>query len=229
MFHNFHVLQSDMVFGIVKAFSRIFDAISSEKRCSTLILFLLTYIGCRTVEFFPPAESWLVNSYVRRGSCMQGGSPMAKYHVGLNTSHWQGYKMVSVMPAKLSKNVQLSQRNDWPEPATIARDRSLQSTKESAGFWLKTILFLGWSATHKFSIIWPNKEQCCWHNVLLLLLQSIKPYPRETVSFFSPPQNSLFALGPVNKCLLYHTGYYEANEISWIASSMTHCSIGLST
>ena len=142
MFHNFHVLQSDMVFGIVKAFSRIFDAISSEKRCSTLILFLLTYIGCRTVEFFPPAESWLVNSYVRRGSCMQGGSPMTN-HVGLNTSHWQGYKMASVMPAKLSKNAQLSHRNDWPEPATIARDRSLQSTKGKCRLLIKNYFVFG--------------------------------------------------------------------------------------
>ena len=29
------------------------------------------------------------------------------------------------MPADSSKNLQLSQRNDGPEPATIARDRSL--------------------------------------------------------------------------------------------------------
>ena len=33
------------------------------------------------------------------------------------------------MPADSSENLQLSQRNDGPEPATIARDGSLQSTK----------------------------------------------------------------------------------------------------
>ena len=38
--------------------------------------------------------------------------------------------------------------------------------------------------------------------MLLLLAQSIKPYPRETVSFVSPPQNSLLPLGPVNNNLL---------------------------
>ena len=27
---------------------------------------------------------------------------------------------------------------------------------------------------HNFSIIWPKKEQCYWHNMLLLLAQSIK-------------------------------------------------------
>ena len=35
------------------------------------------------------------------------------------------YKIASAMPADSSKNLQLSQRNDGPEPATIARDRSL--------------------------------------------------------------------------------------------------------
>lgn len=53
MFHNFHYFQSDMVFGIVKAFSWIFDAISSEKSYLTLPFLLLAYIEWRTVEFFP--------------------------------------------------------------------------------------------------------------------------------------------------------------------------------
>ena len=44
-------------------------------------------------------------------------------HVGANTSHRQGYKMASAIPADSSKNLQLSQRNDGPEKATIARDR----------------------------------------------------------------------------------------------------------
>ena len=39
------------------------------------------------------------------------------------------YKIASAMPTNSSKNLQLSQRNDGLEPATIARDRSLQSTK----------------------------------------------------------------------------------------------------
>ena len=43
-------------------------------------------------------------------------------HVGLNTSYRQGYKMVSAMPADSSETLQLCQRNDGPEPATISRD-----------------------------------------------------------------------------------------------------------
>ena len=50
-------------------------------------------------------------------------------HVGPNTSHRQGYKIASAVPADSSENVQLSQRNDGPEPATIASDCSLRSTK----------------------------------------------------------------------------------------------------
>ena len=33
MFHNFHFLQSDMVFGITNPFSRIFHAVSRKKSC----------------------------------------------------------------------------------------------------------------------------------------------------------------------------------------------------
>ena len=44
-------------------------------------------------------------------------------HVGPNTSHRQGYKMSSAMPADSSENLQLPQRNEGPEQATIARDR----------------------------------------------------------------------------------------------------------
>ena len=50
-------------------------------------------------------------------------------HVGPNISNRQGYKIASAVPADSSENLQLSQRNDGPEPATIARDHSLQSTK----------------------------------------------------------------------------------------------------
>ena len=44
-------------------------------------------------------------------------------HVRPNTSYRQGYKMASAMPADTSENLQFSQRNDGPEPATIGRDR----------------------------------------------------------------------------------------------------------
>ena len=54
-------LQSDIVLGIEKPFSWIFNAISSEQSCPISMPFLLTYIKVRTVKFFPPAESWLVN------------------------------------------------------------------------------------------------------------------------------------------------------------------------
>ena len=59
MFHNFLFLQYDVGFGIVNAFSWIFVAVSREKIWPTLMLFLLTYIEFRTVEFFPPAELWV--------------------------------------------------------------------------------------------------------------------------------------------------------------------------
>ena len=53
--------------------------------------------------------------------CTGTGSPMVN-HVGPNTSYRQGYKMVSAMPADSSETLQLCQRNDGPEPATISRD-----------------------------------------------------------------------------------------------------------
>jgi len=61
-----------MVFGIVNPFSWIFNAISSEKTCLISMPFLLTYIDVRTIKFFLPAESWLVNSNFRPASRMQG-------------------------------------------------------------------------------------------------------------------------------------------------------------
>ena len=74
MFHNFHFVQSYMVFGIKNAFPWIFDAVSSEKSFPTSMLFLLTCIELSTVEFSPPGESWLVNSNFRHDNCMQSWS-----------------------------------------------------------------------------------------------------------------------------------------------------------
>ena len=51
MSHNFLFLQCDVVFGIVNAFSRISDAVSSENSCPTSMLFLLTYIAFRIGQF----------------------------------------------------------------------------------------------------------------------------------------------------------------------------------
>ena len=42
-------------------------------------------------------------------------SPMAN-QVGPNTSHRQGHKLGSALPADSRENLQLSQRNDGPEP-----------------------------------------------------------------------------------------------------------------
>ena len=68
----------------------------------------------------------VVRCFSRNGSlglgCTGIGSPMANY-VGPNTSHWQGYKMASAMPADSSENLQLSHRNKGPELGTTARDR----------------------------------------------------------------------------------------------------------
>jgi len=54
--------------------------------------------------------------------CTGTGSHMGN-HVGPNTSHRQGYKMASAIPADWSENVHLPQRNEGPEQATISRDR----------------------------------------------------------------------------------------------------------
>ena len=72
MFHIFYFLQCDMVLGNVNPASWIFYAISNEKSCLTSMPFLSTYIDLRTVNFFSPAESWLVNLNFPRASRMQG-------------------------------------------------------------------------------------------------------------------------------------------------------------
>ena len=51
-----------MVLGIVNPLSWIFNAISNKKSCLISMPFLSTYIEVRAEKFFPPAESWLVNS-----------------------------------------------------------------------------------------------------------------------------------------------------------------------
>ena len=50
--------------------------------------------------------------------------------------------MASAVPADLGENLQLSQRHDGPEPAIIARDRSLQSTKGKYRLLIKENVFL---------------------------------------------------------------------------------------
>ena len=68
----FHIFQFFTVWNglrIINPFSWKVNAIYSEKK---LPYFLLTYTEVRTAEFqFPPAESWLVNSNVRRVSHVQ--------------------------------------------------------------------------------------------------------------------------------------------------------------
>ena len=46
------------------------------------------------------------------------------------------------MPADSIENLQLSKRNDGAEPATIARNRSLQSTKGKYRLLIKENVFL---------------------------------------------------------------------------------------
>ena len=87
------------------------------------------------------------------------------------------------------QNLQLSQKNDGPEPATITRDRSLQSKngnyrnliKENV-FWtylpwcLKSTIWrkssMTWKNRHNFSKIWPKQELCYWSMLLLLVFTS---------------------------------------------------------
>ena len=62
---------------LINSFSWIFDVVSSgKKKLPDLMLFFVTYIEFRTVEYFPHVESWLVSSNFRRGSRMQGTSSM---------------------------------------------------------------------------------------------------------------------------------------------------------
>ena len=72
MFHIFHFLQCDLVLGIVNPLPWVFNAISNDKSCLISMPLLSTYIGVRTVKFFPPVESWLVNSNFSRASRIQG-------------------------------------------------------------------------------------------------------------------------------------------------------------
>ena len=55
--------------------------------------------------------------------------------------------MASAIPADSSENLQLSQRNDGPEPATIARDRSIQSRKVKDRLLIKENVLLDLFAT----------------------------------------------------------------------------------
>ena len=72
MVHIFHFLQTGMVFEIGNSFSWIFNAISSEKSCLISMPFLTCLLDVRTLDFSPPAESWLVNSNFPRVSRKQG-------------------------------------------------------------------------------------------------------------------------------------------------------------
>jgi len=51
MFHIFHFLKSDLVFGIIKPFSLIFNAVSGEKSCPLSMPFQLRNIDIGTAQF----------------------------------------------------------------------------------------------------------------------------------------------------------------------------------
>ena len=70
MFHIFHLLQCDMVLGIVNPLSWTFDATSNEKSCLIFNTFPVN-LHWRTVNFFPSAASWLVNLNFPRSSRIQ--------------------------------------------------------------------------------------------------------------------------------------------------------------
>ena len=82
MVHIFHFLPTSLIFEIVNPFSWIFNAISSEQiawfQClSWLANFTSGHF--RTLEFFPPTESWLVNSNFPRASHMQSSLYAKRY------------------------------------------------------------------------------------------------------------------------------------------------------
>ena len=72
MVHNFHFLQSDMVFGMINSFPWIFDANSRVKQCpiSMLFLYYVYYIEFRTEEFFRLLNSdWLIQIWAAEAIC----------------------------------------------------------------------------------------------------------------------------------------------------------------
>ena len=95
MFHTFHFLQSDMVFGDVNSFSWEANAISSGKSCPISMPFLLTHIDVRTVKFFLPAECWLVDSdfprkqYARRWGLLSWVWITSKSSKYTNQKQWK--------------------------------------------------------------------------------------------------------------------------------------------
>ena len=118
------------------------------------------------------------------------GKP-SRSQFGPNTSHRQGHKMASAMPADSSQNLQLSRRNDGARTShncqrslhIIANENKRLLIKENIFLDLSAMVFedhylnkgnIIWKKEHNFSIIWPKKEQCYWHDMLLLLAQSIK-------------------------------------------------------
>ena len=95
------------------------------------------------------------------------------------------------MPADSSQNLQLSRRNDGARTShncqrslhIIANENKRLLIKENVFLDLSAMVFedhylnkgnIIWKKEHNFSIIWPKKEQCYWHDMLLLLAQSIK-------------------------------------------------------
>ena len=88
MFHVFHFLQSDMVFGIVNPCSWIFNAVSREKSCLISMPLLLPYIDFRKVKIFPSAECLIsqlkcpaCQPYARRNRtiCMQNHATLSSW------------------------------------------------------------------------------------------------------------------------------------------------------
>ena len=87
MFYIFRFLQCDMVLGIINPLSWIFHAISKEKNCLISMPFLTTYIDVRTINFFPPAESWLANLNFRAQAASKARSAKECAHVRFARDH----------------------------------------------------------------------------------------------------------------------------------------------
>ena len=72
----FSLLQSDMGFKMIIPFRENFMSFQVKKIARLNTFFLLTYVEFKTAEFFPPAESRLVNSNFSRVSSLQ-----SRFHV----------------------------------------------------------------------------------------------------------------------------------------------------
>ena len=105
------------------------------------MLFLLTYIDCITVVFFPPAETWLVNWNFRCFSRMQGMNKGSSFVFIITSSRLRAVSPV----VKTQKSKRKSVTHDCVRDmrATLLRSRVAGSGRRTRGrdFWPSHVTF----------------------------------------------------------------------------------------